>query len=74
MQKTDQRKLDENRGRMIMGVGWFLFAARFIVVSTIVALVILYFIGKPLWLAPIIGIGLFAVYRSIWSLIWRLIG
>lgn len=74
MQENDQRKRDENRGRMIMSIGWFLFAAKFIAVATITALVILYFIGKPLWLAPIIGIGIFTVYRLFWSLIWRLIG
>ena len=64
---------NENLGRAVVGISWFIFAAKFIVIVAVIALAVLYFIDKPLWLAPIIALGAFAVYRLILRLIWKLI-
>ena len=66
----DNNDRDEKLGRAIVGVTWLIFAAKFILIATVIALVVLYFIGKPLWLAPVIAVVIFAVYRLIWRLIW----
>ena len=70
----DEDKRDEKLGRAIVSVTWLIFAAKFIVVVSVIALVVLYFVGKPLWLAPIIAVVIFAVYRLFWRLIWIFIG
>ena len=64
----------EKIGRGIVTFTWFVFAAKFILIATIICAIICYFISKPLWLAPIIGIGVFIIYRLIWRLIWVFIG
>ena len=64
---------NENLGKAVVGISWFIFAAKFIVIASVIALVVLYLIGKPLWLAPIIAIGAFALYRLGLRLIWKLI-
>ena len=69
---VDER--DEKLGRAVVTIGWFIFAAKFITVVSVIALVILYILGKTLWLAPVIGIGVFAGYRLIWRLIRKFIG
>ena len=70
----DNNDRDEKLGRAIVGVTWLIFAAKFLLIVTAIALIVLYFMGKPLWLAPIIAVGIFAVYRLIWRLIWLFIG
>ena len=70
----DNNDRDEKLGRAIVGGTWLIFAAKFLLIVTGVALVVLYFLGKPLWLAPIIAFVIFAVYRLIWRLIWLFIG
>ena len=69
----DDNNRDEKLGRAIVGVTWLIFAARFLLIVTAIALVVLYFIGKPLWMAPIIAVVIFAVYRLLWRLIWKFI-
>ena len=73
MDANEDRK-NEKLGRAIVNVTWFLFAAKFIGVVTFVAGIILYFMGKPLWIAPVIGVVAFIIYRLIWRLIWVFIG
>lgn len=65
---------DEKIGKAIVNIRWFIFAAKFIIVVSLIALAILYFLERPLWIAPIIGVCLFMVYRLIWRLICRFIG
>lgn len=65
---------NEKIGRTIVNVTWFLFAAKFIVSVTVVAGIVLYFMDKPLWIAPVIGIGAFIIYRLVWRLVWMFIG
>ena len=70
----DNNDRDEKLGRAIVGVTWLIFAAKFLLIVTAIALAVLYFLGKPLWMAPIIAVVIFAVYRLIWRLIWLFIG
>ncbi len=69
----NEQERNEKLGQAVVGISWFIFAAKFIVIASVIALVVLYFIGKPLWLAPIIAIGAFAVYRLALRLVWKLI-
>ena len=64
---------DEKLGRTIVGISWFFFALKFIAAVSLIALVILYFIGKSLWLAPLIGFGVFTLYRLFWRGILHLV-
>ena len=67
---NSQEERDEKLGRAIVTLSWWLFAIKFLVVATVIAGVVVYFLGKPLWIAPLIAIGVFIVYRLIWRLIW----
>ena len=67
--KNDDR--DEKLGRAVAGFAYIFYAVKFILSVTVVALAVLFFIHKPLWLAPIIGVGVFLVYRLILTLIFR---
>ena len=69
----NEQDRNEKLGQAVVGISWFIFAAKFIVIASVIALVVLYFIGKPLWLSPIIAIGAFALYRLGLRLIWKLI-
>ncbi len=64
---------NEKLGRAVVNIRWILFAISIIVGTTLIAGVILFLLGKPLWIAPIIGVGVFIVYRLFWHLIWKLI-
>ena len=66
----DQNDRDEKLGRAILTLSWWIFAAKFLVITTVIAGIVLYFLGKPLWIAPLIAFGLFIVYRLILRLIW----
>ena len=68
-----QDKRDEKIGRAIVTFSWWIFAAKFLVVATIIAGVVIFFLEKPLWIAPIIAVILFIIYRLILRLIWRFI-
>ena len=67
----DQDERDEKLGRTIFSIAWFLFVIKFLAVATLIALAIVYILGKPLWLAPLIAVGAFIIYRLIWRLIWK---
>ena len=70
---SNEREQNEKLGQAVAGISWFIFAAKFIVITTVIALAVLYFIGKPLWIAPIIAVGAFAVYRLFLRLMWKLV-
>ncbi|MBR6359080.1 MAG: hypothetical protein IKS11_05455 [Lachnospiraceae bacterium] len=67
---NSQEERDEKLGRAIVTLSWWLFAIKFLVVATVIAGVVVYFLGKPLWIAPLIAVGAFIVYRLIWRLVW----
>jgi len=52
-------------GRILVTIRYILYAAVFIAVVSAIALAVLYFTGKPLWYAPVIGAAVFIVYRLI---------
>lgn len=68
-----QDKRDEKIGRAIVTFSWWIFAAKFLVVATIIAGIVIFFLGKPLWIAPVAAIILFIIYKLIWRLVWRFI-
>ena len=69
---NEDRK-NEKIGRTILTLSWWLFAAKFLIIVSVITAIVLYFLGKPLWLAPVIAIGIFLIYRCIWRLIWLFI-
>ena len=71
---NSQDERDEKLGRIIFTLNWWIFAVKFLVVVTVISGIAIYFLGKPLWLAPLIAAGLFIIYRLIWRLIWVFIG
>ena len=71
---NSQDERDEKLGRVILTLNWWIFAAKFLIIVTVIAGIVIYFLGKPLWIAPLIAIGVFIVYRLIWRLIWVFIG
>ncbi len=71
---VNEDKKNEKIGRTIMNVTYFVFAVRFIVIVTVAAGIVMYFLDKPLWIAPVIGLGAFVIYRLFWRLIWMFIG
>lgn len=70
----NQDERDEKLGRVILTLNWWIFAAKFLIIVTVIAGIVIYFLGKPLWIAPLIAIGVFIIYRLIWRLIWVFIG
>ena len=70
----NQDERDEKLGRAILTLNWWIFAVKFLVIVTVIAGIAIYSLGKPLWIAPVIAIGLFIIYRVIWRLIWVFIG
>lgn len=69
----NEKERNEKLGRAVVGIGWIIFAAKFLIIATIAAGLIVYLMGKPLWIAPIIAVVIFIIYRLIWGLIWKLI-
>ena len=69
----EQDKKYEKLGSAVMGIAWILYAVKIVAVVSFVALVVLWIIHKPLWIAPLIGIGAYVMYRIIWRLFWKFI-
>ena len=70
----NQDERDEKLGRVILTLNWWIFAAKFLIIVTVRAGIVIYFLGKPLRIAPLIAIGIFIIYRLIWRLVWVFIG
>ena len=69
----NEDKKNEKIGRAIVTLGWWIFAAKFLVIVTVIAGVVIYIIGKPLWIAPVIAVVAFIVYRIILRIVWAFI-
>ncbi len=65
--QTDEKY--ETIGRTVWRISYLWYALKFTAVISLIALAVLYFVNKPLWLAPIIGIGIFLIYRSVYRII-----
>lgn len=57
----DDRK-NEAIGKTVLIVRYIFYALRMTVAFSLIALIILLILKKPLWLAPIIGFGVFLIY------------
>ena len=64
---------DEKLGKAILSVSQIIYAIGFIAVVSVIALVILLIIGKPLWIAPVIGVVVYVLYRLVLTAILRLL-
>ncbi len=53
----NEQERNEKLGRTVVGIGWFIFVFKFLVITSVIAGTVLYFLGKPLWIAPIIAVA-----------------
>lgn len=72
-QKRVQDSKDTKLGAFVMCILWILYALKWVAIGTVAALPVLWFMHKPLWIAPIIGLILYIIIRIIWKLFWKLI-
>ena len=72
-EKTEQDEKYEKLGSAVMGIAWLFYALKFIVSVSVIALFILLIMQKPLWIAPIVGVIVFTVYRIIWRLFFHFV-
>ena len=68
-----QEKREEKLGGAVMGILWIFVALKRIAIVTVIALPILWLIHKPLWIAPIIGVAAYLIWRLLWRLFWKFI-
>ena len=68
-----QDNKDTKLGAFVMGIIWILYALKWIALGTIVALPVLWFMHKPLWIAPITGLILYVIVRIFWRLFWKFV-
>lgn len=74
MKKTeDNSRNEEKLGRAVFSIAWILFAIKFLLIASLISLAVLWILDKPLWIAPIIAIIVFALYRMVWRLFWKFI-
>ena len=70
--KRQQEIKEEKIGVAIANVTWYLFAIRLILTVSVIAAVPVYLMGKPLWIAPVIGFIAYFLYLTFWRLAWRI--
>lgn len=63
----------ETIGRVICTISYWFYALKFIFVVSLFAGIVLWFLDLPLWIAVIIGIVVFIIYRSIRRAIFMLL-
>jgi hypothetical protein len=68
-----QEKTEENLGKAVMGIAWIFFAIKFIVIASVLALPVVWLLHKPLWIAPIVGVVLYILWRVVWRAFWRFV-
>ena len=73
MGNREQEKREEKLGAAVMGIAWFLYAVKIIAVVSLLALIVLWIVHKPLWIAPIVGVAAYILYRFVWRLFWKFI-
>ncbi len=69
----EEKEREEKIGRAVAGFAWFLFVVKFLVVVSVIALPVMYFLGKPLWMAPALAVVVFVIYRLVWRLVFKFI-
>ncbi len=66
-------KKNESIGKVAFTFMYLWYTIKYTALFSLIALAVLYFLKKPLWLAPIIGFGVFVVYRLIRRLFFVLV-
>lgn len=71
MTQNDGRK-EEKLGRALFTVTYWLYALSVIIPVTVISGFILHFAGMPLWPAPLAGLAVWLVIRTVRRLILRI--
>lgn len=71
MQDNNEDLKNGKIGRAIFSVSYFIYALSVIIPVTLISGIILYVISRPLWLAPVIGVGVWLLIRGVRRLIFR---
>lgn len=66
---NDDRK-NEIIGKTVFSLTYLWFALKFTAVACVLFLILLYFIDWPLWLAPILAIASFLLFRLFRRFVW----
>ncbi len=72
-QDKEQEKREERLGGALMYILWIVTALYRIAIVTVIALPVMWLIGKPLWIAPIIGVVAYILWRIVWRAFWKFI-
>ena len=68
MKRSEDEKY-EAIGKTVFRFSYFLFALKFVLIASAVSLVVLLLLQKPLWPAPLCGLAIFLLYRTVYRLI-----
>ena len=55
----------EKIGSVILTASYWIYNVKFVLIVSVISLIPLFFLGWPLWLAPIIGIAVRIIYRVV---------
>ncbi len=55
----------EKIGSVILTASYWIYNIKFVLIVSVISLIPLFFLGWPLWLAPIIGIAVRIIYRVV---------
>jgi membrane protein YdbS with pleckstrin-like domain len=67
--QREQDKKYEKMGEAVAWISWIIYAVKFLVTVTVISGIVLFIMNKPLWIAPIIALGLLFLYRLICRLL-----
>ena len=70
---NEQEKREERLGGALMWLLWIFNALYRIAIVTVIALPILWLLHKPLWIALVIGVAAYIIWRILWRLFWKFI-
>lgn len=68
----NEDKKYETIGKVICNISYWFYALKFIFIVSAIAFGVLWYFDFYLWLAPIIGVVVFIIYRAIRIAIFRL--
>ena len=73
MRENAEGKKTERIGKTVFGIAYLVYALKFILTVSAVSLAVLWFLSLPLWLAPIVGVGAFLIYRAIYRAVFGIL-
>ncbi|MCR5691773.1 MAG: hypothetical protein K6G62_06095 [Eubacterium sp.] len=71
--KRGQDSNNEKLGRFLWSVNYIFYMIRFVAFFSLLALIVLFIMGKPLWWAPIVGVVIFLIRQTILRWIFALL-